>query len=249
MWRLLKLTSLLVLLLALTISIAVLIGRMQPPPERLAALHMTYCAPPCWIGIMPGTTTQGEVEALFGEAYPHHEPFFIRLQRLSRCLAHFRITFRHRARIQSGSTNLPMAVGDAGGGLQIQTYSTIESVPASTDIVHSIFIADMDKSGNNVMADSPLMPHLGDVLALWGPPTCMFADAPDFWRLHYNMGEDGLSVIDIMVKGHQMRPGQAIFYLILYRTPPEYGTDCLRQGSKHWLGFANPQRYGFLQGN
>jgi hypothetical protein len=218
MWRLLKLTSLLVLLLALTISIAVLIGRMQPPPERLAALHMTYCAPPCWIGIMPGTTTQGEVEALFGEAYPHHEPFFIRL-------------------------------GDAGGGLQIQTYSTIESVPASTDIVHSIFIADMDKSGNNVMADSPLMPHLGDVLALWGPPTCMFADAPDFWRLHYNMGEDGLSVIDIMVKGHQMRPGQAIFYLILYRTPPEYGTDCLRQGSKHWLGFANPQRYGFLQGN
>src|SRR5260370_13488585 len=36
---------------------ALIVGRDQPLPERLAMLHLTDCAPPCWIGITPGVTT------------------------------------------------------------------------------------------------------------------------------------------------------------------------------------------------
>src|SRR5258706_10652581 len=39
---------------------AILIGQRQPLPEHLALLHLTDCAPPCWIGIMPGVTTLEE---------------------------------------------------------------------------------------------------------------------------------------------------------------------------------------------
>ncbi len=76
MGQLLKLTLLIVLSLALLTGVAVLIGRMQPPPERLAALHLTYCAPPCWIGIMPGKTTIDEaskrIEAVYGITPAHY---------------------------------------------------------------------------------------------------------------------------------------------------------------------------------
>lgn len=48
---------------------AIFIGRQQPPPARVAALHLTDCAPPCWIGIEPGKTTIAEakmqIESIF----------------------------------------------------------------------------------------------------------------------------------------------------------------------------------------
>jgi hypothetical protein len=43
-------------------SVAIFIGRRQLPPEWLAALHLTDCAPPCWIGIIPGKTTLDEAK-------------------------------------------------------------------------------------------------------------------------------------------------------------------------------------------
>ncbi len=102
-----------------------------------------------------------------------------------------------------------------GDGVQFSTYSNIDPIPAATDIVSHIFIADMDKSGNNVMADSPLMPRLGDILPLYGVPTCMFVRDPDFWELHYNLGDDGLSVIEVYVKGLRLWPGQPVYLPVL----------------------------------
>src|ERR1051325_55169 len=52
-----------ILILALSLiftaftGMAMLIGRKQPLPERLAVLHLTDCAPPCWLDIVPGVTT------------------------------------------------------------------------------------------------------------------------------------------------------------------------------------------------
>ncbi len=51
-------------------GVATLIGRQQPLPERLAMLRLTDCAPPCWIGIVPGVTKLDEakvkVQAVLG---------------------------------------------------------------------------------------------------------------------------------------------------------------------------------------
>lgn len=38
-------------------GVAILIGWQQPSPTNLAVLHLTDCAPPCWLGIVPGVTT------------------------------------------------------------------------------------------------------------------------------------------------------------------------------------------------
>jgi hypothetical protein len=38
------------------------LGRNQPVPPSLQALHFDDCALPCWIGIIPGKTTIGEAE-------------------------------------------------------------------------------------------------------------------------------------------------------------------------------------------
>ena len=70
-FKALAFTSILIALLALTISGALLIGRAQPIPERVAVLHLgDICALPCWIGITPGKTTlseaQGFIEKIYG---------------------------------------------------------------------------------------------------------------------------------------------------------------------------------------
>lgn len=58
--RLFRCCSLVIVAFALLILAAQGIGRAQPPPERLAGLHLTECALPCWNGITLGTTMMGE---------------------------------------------------------------------------------------------------------------------------------------------------------------------------------------------
>src|SRR5260221_3914421 len=63
----------LILILCLIVSAftgaAILIGQRQPLPDHLAMLHLTDCAPPCWIGIMPGVTTLDEAYPLIKARY------------------------------------------------------------------------------------------------------------------------------------------------------------------------------------
>ncbi len=189
-------------------GVAILIGRQQPLPEHLAMLHLTDCAPPCWIGIVPSVTAQGDVKAIFEKAFPNHRPYFI--------------------------------VPGNMGGVQFQSQLTIETTPLPRDRVSQILIADLDSSGNYIAADSPLMPRLGDVLILWGFPTCMYVESGDYWRLHYKLGNDGLNTLDIIVKGHRFWPEQPIFYIFMYRTTLDYNhTICFRLGDSRWLGFVN----------
>lgn len=67
-------------------GVIILIGRAQPLPEPLAMLHLTDCAPPCWIGIVPGKTTREEaakrIEAVFSQTKGYklsHQPGSITL--------------------------------------------------------------------------------------------------------------------------------------------------------------------------
>src|SRR5258708_35782523 len=52
----LRVVLLLWLVLLLIVGGAVLISRGPAQPDRLARWHLTDCAPPCWIGIVPGET-------------------------------------------------------------------------------------------------------------------------------------------------------------------------------------------------
>src|SRR5579859_3969788 len=59
------------LILSACIGLVIFIARQQPLPPRLAMLHLTDCAPPCWIGITPGVTTveqvKAQIEAVYGD--------------------------------------------------------------------------------------------------------------------------------------------------------------------------------------
>jgi len=48
---------------------AVLLGRVQPIPERFAMLRFNDCAPPCWIGITPGQTTLEEAVVQINDTF------------------------------------------------------------------------------------------------------------------------------------------------------------------------------------
>ncbi len=56
MHKSLRVVLLLWLALLLIVGSAVLISRGPVQPDRLARWHLTDCAPPCWMGIVPGET-------------------------------------------------------------------------------------------------------------------------------------------------------------------------------------------------
>jgi len=66
-------------LLALSLTFALLIaaargiGSRQPASDILAQLHLTDCALPCWLGIMPGKTTSDEAVRRVTAAYPPYD--------------------------------------------------------------------------------------------------------------------------------------------------------------------------------
>ncbi|MEO8394171.1 MAG: hypothetical protein ABI700_14370 [Chloroflexota bacterium] len=60
----------LVLVCALLIGGAQVIGGALPLPERLAQLHLNDCALPCWLGIRPGETKFADAAAQIRATYP-----------------------------------------------------------------------------------------------------------------------------------------------------------------------------------
>lgn len=69
MRRLLAQLSTITLIFTLTTLAALLIGRAQPTPPRVAMLHLTDCELPCWIGIVPGKTTLFEAWSRLNQVY------------------------------------------------------------------------------------------------------------------------------------------------------------------------------------
>ena len=55
--RLIKWCLLVYCCLILVTSLVIVTGRGQPPSDGLALLHLDECELPCWLGIVPGTTT------------------------------------------------------------------------------------------------------------------------------------------------------------------------------------------------
>lgn len=59
-WRALRPVFALPLVFALLIFGARGLGSLQPLPQAMSELHLTECALPCWLGIVPGETTFDE---------------------------------------------------------------------------------------------------------------------------------------------------------------------------------------------
>lgn len=73
--RLLVISLLLLLLFILLTGVAVWVGHGQPPSLAVQQLHLFDCAPPCWIGIVPGETSSDEALRRFFETFALHESY------------------------------------------------------------------------------------------------------------------------------------------------------------------------------
>ncbi len=66
-------------LLTLSLAFAILIaaargiGSRQPASDILGQLHLTDCALPCWLGIMPGKTSSDEAAQRITAVYPPYD--------------------------------------------------------------------------------------------------------------------------------------------------------------------------------
>jgi hypothetical protein len=70
MRRLAAFSLVLVMILSLGMGAALLIGRRQPPSERVERLHLTDCTPPCWDGIMPKVSSLSQVQQRIAATFP-----------------------------------------------------------------------------------------------------------------------------------------------------------------------------------
>lgn len=75
MRELLRLTCISIVLCACAVGMVLAIGQRQPLSDELALLHLTDCAPPCWIGITPGITTLDEAKIRIQKTYRNSASF------------------------------------------------------------------------------------------------------------------------------------------------------------------------------
>ncbi len=78
MAKLLRLALLVCAALSTLVWAAHLVGQDQAIPNRVAQLHLTDCAPPCWIGITPGMTSIAQAKAKIVATYGGQHPLTIK---------------------------------------------------------------------------------------------------------------------------------------------------------------------------
>jgi hypothetical protein len=69
MRRLLRVVARLCFAQVLLIIVVVMLARAQSAPVGIARLHLDECAPPCWIGIIPGVTSVADAKAMLLDVY------------------------------------------------------------------------------------------------------------------------------------------------------------------------------------
>ncbi len=145
------------------VGAARLVGRGLPESAPVQQLHLSDCAPPCWIGIVPGATNAGETMRYLLETFPPRDD--VRPQLPS-----------------SGPT----------------TSVWIEMTLPATDVeVDPVFVQVEFVQGiaNRIMIQGKrygtlnTMPRVGDVVRLFGHPSCVNPQAPGFegWMLFYQL--------------------------------------------------------------
>jgi hypothetical protein len=74
----LLISVLLITVLSVSAGVAISIGRHRRLPDRVTMLHFDQCAPPCWIGIVPGKTPRSEAIQTFTSYYKTMPDYAVR---------------------------------------------------------------------------------------------------------------------------------------------------------------------------
>jgi hypothetical protein len=147
------------LLLAGMIWGAAAAGRGLPLPESVARLRLGDCAPPCWVGIVPGVTTIGEAKGLMVRAFVEGSGRTIRDSGSAN-------------RYRNSTTVENTIVGE--DFLLIARLKTGALVDGRSEVVESIELFQAEGG-----------PTVGEILGMFGPPDGIEVEA--FTTLGYEI--------------------------------------------------------------
>lgn len=158
---------------ATLVGAARLFGHGLPESTLVRQLHLSDCALPCWIGITPGATNSSDAVRYLLETFlpADDAPSFL---------------------TSSGPTTsvwiemtLPIA------------ETRHEAIFAQLEFVQGIVNRIMIQGEQYGMVNT--MPRVGDVVSLFGPPSCVNPQAPGFagWMLFYQT-RGGTVVIGVL---------------------------------------------------
>jgi hypothetical protein len=184
---------------ATLIGLAVLVGYGQPPASAVQQLHLSDCAPPCWIGIVPGDTNTEEAVQLFSATFTPANSVSIPPLTLGT------------------STNpwlvMPLLDSEATAERLMVQLGSVEG------IVNRIMIQGRRYGPVNTM------PRLGDLVSLLGPPSCVNPQTPGFegWTLFY-LTTRGTILVGVL--GRNSLAWTQPVYFVFIRTSAEASDVC-----------------------
>lgn len=183
---------------------SMLVGRAQPPPDPVRQLRLDDCRAPCWIGIQPGRSS-------VIDAYRQLQAAFGLLPRRN---AYAQLT-------SSQLVTLPLNSQDEHNTILVE-LEIVRGIPREIRIPA--------RFGNDTYLGK--MPRLGDVMNLFGKPTCIMTWGVGIrgWSLIYDTAD---GVIEVGLKGARfLHWSQPIYYLSLRQPNAHYAVnECFSPGS------------------
>jgi hypothetical protein len=206
--------SRLCLALSLTIVAVMIVGRRQPASEGLVLLHLTDCAPPCWIGIVPGQTALNDARYRLGEVF---------------------------GREPNGSPNVgtvmavPLPEAATPAYLVLVYFDSVQKMTTRIELRGG----SGTPYGRLVDPASPL-PSLGDLVSRLGTPSCVLGTPTGLWNIFYKLPN---GVVVIRITGSNLRWTQSVDSVSLQQPDLEnvYCHAVWRNAS--WRGLISLNRY------
>jgi hypothetical protein len=207
---------------AALISVAVVAGRSESPSTGAQLLRLSDCAPPCWIGIVPGVTT-------FDAAYRRYAEVFGSPVSLDPLVDPNNLDPETR----TVSLALPTTIS-------LQAPITAMFYLAEDRTVQRISIGYEADTGDIVM------PLLGDLVSALGPPQCVQV-VSRLWMLVYSTPA-GMVVIQLDQSASPLwnRPIHYLHFVGTFGEGEQTRIDrcsAARLPLLPWTGLANPRNY------
>ncbi len=133
-----------------------LVGKMQPAPSSIMQLRLNECAPPCWVGIMPGETSIADAKAKIMAAFIEDGDLTIR-----------DTSFTDRSR---PFTTLEYTIEGDNFYLVVQLHLA-QYTDGQNEVVQSIDLFQSSQDGQSSA------PTVADILGAFGPPDGIVVEA------------------------------------------------------------------------
>ncbi len=209
-----RFTLKLYLAIAVSLVAVVVFGRQQPASDRITALHLTDCTPPCWIGVVPGQTSLREARRRVGEVFgPSGEQFDSPTQDLTSLVA------------------IPLPDADNRPRFFLVYLNGVQGITEGITLPAGI---------TNTITSPNAMPSLGEIVSLLGTPSCVLATPAGLWNVFYDR-PSGVIVIQLRAEIPQWT--QPIESLAMLKPDQEdqYCRSVWRNA--HWRGLVSLNHY------